>query len=95
MMSLLGDFSFNGFHPLAYVASLAGNDMMNFAEAMKQDDHDNLLMPWRRKWLIIIVTEKSIIGPKCVKMPKTGGSLWPSRASRVSKIHLVSSCNIM
>jgi hypothetical protein len=40
MTSLLDDFTFNEFHPLAFVASLADKDTMNFAEAMKQDDCD-------------------------------------------------------
>jgi hypothetical protein len=36
----LDDFTYNEFHPLAYVASLADKDTINFAEAMKQDDRD-------------------------------------------------------
>jgi hypothetical protein len=43
MPSLLDDFTFNEFHPLAYVASLANKDTMNFAEVMKQDDRDKFV----------------------------------------------------
>jgi hypothetical protein len=40
MTSLLDDSTFNEFHPLAYVASLADKCTMNFVEVMKQDDRD-------------------------------------------------------
>jgi hypothetical protein len=40
MVSMLDDFTFNSFHPLAYVASLADKDTMNFTDAMKQSDRD-------------------------------------------------------
>jgi hypothetical protein len=43
MTSLLDDFTFNEFHPLAYVASLANKDTMNFAKVMKQDDRDKFV----------------------------------------------------
>jgi hypothetical protein len=42
-VSMLDDFTFNGFHPFAYVASLADKDSMNFADAMKQDDRDKFV----------------------------------------------------
>jgi hypothetical protein len=40
MVSMLDNFTFNSFHPLAYVASLADKDTMNFADAMKQSGRD-------------------------------------------------------
>jgi hypothetical protein len=40
MVTMLDDKTFNSFHPLAYAASLAHKDTMNFGDVMRQDDRD-------------------------------------------------------
>jgi hypothetical protein len=43
MVTMLDDNIFNSFHPLAYAASLANKDTMNFGDAMRQDDRDKFV----------------------------------------------------
>jgi hypothetical protein len=43
MATMLDNNTFNDFHPLAYVASLADKDSMNFADAMRQTDRNQFV----------------------------------------------------
>jgi hypothetical protein len=49
MATMLDDETFNGFHPFAYVASLADKGSMNFAEAMRQTNSDQFVVAMEKE----------------------------------------------
>jgi hypothetical protein len=68
---MLGDATYNNFHPFAYAASLADADTMHLAEAMQQTDRDEFVKAMEKE-IADHADNKHWSIHSCEQMRKTG-----------------------